>query len=133
MTFDLESRLSVWIESDGLGEVSMVSGELARDTTLLFTRCLSRALKARHSPLRVDLSDITYLDVAGYRAIMDIDQRYRRRNIALVWLQTSNPVWLLFRTLGAPARVISPRSHDFEPIPTAGGTVIPFRQRSESA
>src|SRR5262245_26974183 len=98
--------LSVTIEAGGDGVVVVPCGELEAETLQLLTRCLAAALDAGCTPVRVDMSGISFVDVAGYRAILRFAEHCRVGNVVVEWLRPSRSVQLAFRILGPPDGVI---------------------------
>jgi anti-anti-sigma factor len=102
MAFDHESSLSVTVKSDGDGVLIVPQGDLDQDTVPTFECCLADALEMRRTPIRVDLSQISFIDVAAYRALMRFGDRCERRTLVNEWLNPSSSVELMFRVLGLP-------------------------------
>jgi anti-anti-sigma factor len=102
MAFDTESVLSVTVKSDGDGVLIVPQGDLDQDTVPTFEYCLGDALQTRRTPIRIDLNQISFIDIAAYRAIMRFGDRCERRNLVNEWLNPSSSVELMFRILGLP-------------------------------
>jgi anti-anti-sigma factor len=102
MASDGESRLSVTVTSDGDGVVIGLRGDLDQDTVLCFESCLTDALDTRGRPIRVDLSQIAFIHVAGYLAMVRFGDRCERGHLTNEWLNPSKSVQLMFRVLGPP-------------------------------
>ena len=80
MAFDHESSLSVTVTSHGDGVLIVPQGDLDQDTVPTFEYCLADALATGRTPIRVDLSQISFIDIAAYRALMRFGDRCERRN-----------------------------------------------------
>ena len=102
MAFDAESSLCVTITSDDNGVLIVPQGDLDQATVPTFEYCLGDALETRRTPIRVDLSQISFIDIAAYRVIMRFGDRCERRNLVTGWLHPSSSVELMFRILGPP-------------------------------
>jgi anti-anti-sigma factor len=102
MTLPTRSSLSVTITSDRYGLLVAPCGELDRETVPTFVECLDGAVERGCSPVRVDLSGISFLDLAGYRAFVRFGERCHRRGIVGVWVRPSSSVLLVFHMLGEP-------------------------------
>ncbi len=102
MAFDTESSLAVAVKSDGDGLLIVPEGDLDEETTATFEYCLDDALETGRTPIRVDLSRISFIDIAAYRAIMRFGDRCERRNVVAEWLHPSSSVELMFLVLGSP-------------------------------
>ena len=101
----IAAELGLWIsvESAGGGVLVVPRGELDHETVSMFAHCLDSAAAAGCSPVRVDLSEVSYLGVAGYRAIVRFGERCRRDGVDVTWVHPSGAVRLLFGILGEPA------------------------------
>ncbi len=102
MAFDSESSLSVTVRSDGDGVVIVPQGDLDQETVTTFEYCLADALTTRRTPIQVDLSQISFIDIAAYRAIMRFGDRCERRNVVVEWLNPSSSAQLMFLIHGSP-------------------------------
>jgi anti-anti-sigma factor len=102
MTLRTVPGLSVAITSDRHGLLVAPCGELDRETVPMFVHCLDGAVEAGCSGVRVDLSGISFLDIAGYRALVRFGERCHRRGIVGVWMRPSSSVLLVFHILGEP-------------------------------
>jgi anti-anti-sigma factor len=102
VAFDTKSCLSVTVKCDGNGVLILPQGDLDEETIATFEYCLADALETRRTPIRIDLSQISFIDVAAYRAIMRFGDRCERRKVVNEWLHPSSSVELIFRTLGSP-------------------------------
>jgi anti-anti-sigma factor len=94
--------ISVSVEYDGGGATVITEGELDRASATVFDERLDEVVEAGCSPLTVDLSRISFADVAGYRAMARLSERCARRGLVNMWLRPSPPVQLLWRILGPP-------------------------------
>jgi anti-anti-sigma regulatory factor len=61
-----------------------------------------------HSPTVIDLSQISFADVAGYRAMSRFGDRCTRSGLRNIWTSQSPSVALLWRLLGEPASTVEP-------------------------
>ena len=86
MGFDGESSRAVTVKCDGVGVLIVPQGDLDQETVQTFEYCLEDALQTRRSPLRIDLSQISYVDIAAHRAIMRFGYRRERHNLVDQWL-----------------------------------------------
>jgi anti-anti-sigma factor len=102
MAFDGESSLSVNVKCDGVGVLIVPRGDLDEGTVTTFEYCLADAFETRRTPIRVDLGQVSGIDIAGYRAIMRFGDRCARHALETEWLNPSKSVELMFRVLGSP-------------------------------
>jgi anti-anti-sigma factor len=102
MTLATRSSLTVAITSDGHDLLVAPRGELDWETVPKLVHHLDGVVEAGCSHVRVDLSRISFLDVAGYRALVRFGECCHRRGIARAWLRPSSPVQLVFDILGQP-------------------------------
>jgi anti-anti-sigma factor len=102
MTLARKSSLSVAITADGHDLLVAPCGELDWETAPTLVHCLDGAVDAGCSQVRVDLSGISFLDVAGYRALVWFGECCKRRGIVCAWLRPSSSVQLVFDILGQP-------------------------------
>jgi anti-anti-sigma factor len=103
MALSTESSLSVTFHCDRHGAVLMVPrGELDADTLMTFDYCIDDALHSTRTKLCVDLSGISFIDFTGYREIVQVGERCRRRGIANAWISPSDSVRAAFRVFGPP-------------------------------
>ncbi len=102
MGFDGESSLAGTVKCDGVGVLIVPQGDLDQETVQTFEYCLDDALQTRRSPLRIDLSQISYVDIAAHRAIMRFGHRCERHNLVNQWLNPSSSVQLMFLIHGLP-------------------------------
>jgi anti-anti-sigma factor len=117
----VESGVSVSVVFDGDGALVTTRGELDRATVEVFDARLEDVVETRRSPLLIDLSGISFADVAGYRAMVRFSQRCAREGLANIWLPPSRSVQLLWRILGHPGGAIADGGGD-GPQRTAGLT-----------
>jgi anti-anti-sigma factor len=102
VAFDRESSLSVTVKADGVGVLIVPQGDLDQDTVMTFEHCLVDVLQTRRTPTRVDLGQISFIDIAAYRAMMRFGDRCGRRNLVNEWVNPSSSVELMFLILGLP-------------------------------
>src|SRR5262245_22381342 len=102
MAFDRESNLSVSVKSEGVGVLIVPRGDLDQETVTTFEYSLADALDTRRTPIRVDLSQISFIDITGYLAIMRFVDRCERTHVDNEWFDSSKSVELMFRILGSP-------------------------------
>jgi anti-anti-sigma factor len=114
MTHATKSILSVAITSDGHDLLLAPCGELDWETVSTLVHCLEDVVEAGCSQVRVDLSGISFLDVAGYRALVEFGECCHRRGIVGAWLRPSRSVQLVFDILGQP------RTQDFDEVDDSG-------------
>jgi anti-anti-sigma factor len=101
LAVDQESRLTVVVTTDGDGVLIVPQGELDQETVPTFECCLADALETS-ARIRVDLSQISFIDIAGYRAFMRLGDHCLRNHLVNDWLEPSSSVQLMFRILGPP-------------------------------
>jgi anti-anti-sigma factor len=106
----MESRqaLSMSIEFDDEGVYVVAQGELDRSTASTFGNQLAQLIEMGHSPIMVDLSQIGFADVTGYRATTRFGERCAQNGLLYVWICPSPPVKLLWRILGEPPGTVQP-------------------------
>lgn len=102
MAFDTESSLSVTVKCDDDGVLIVPQGDLDEETVPTFGYCLDDAFDTNRTPIRIDLSQVSFIDIVAYRAMMRFGDRCARRNVANEWLHPSSSVELMFRVLGPP-------------------------------
>ena len=102
MAFDRESSLSITVKCDGVGVLIVPHGDLDQETVPTFEYCLDDALETRRTPIRVDLGQICFLDIAAHRAIMRFVNHCERHSLVTEWVNPSGSVELMFRILGSP-------------------------------
>jgi len=117
MAFDTESSLSITVKCDGDGVLIIPHGDLDEETLPTFEFCLGDALDTRRTPIRIDLSQVCYIDIVAYRAIIRFGDRCERCNVVNEWLRPSGSVELMFRSLGCPRGEVV--DADFRPVPAA--------------
>jgi anti-anti-sigma factor len=102
MTHATQPSLSVAITSDGYELLVAPCGEVDWETVPTLVHCLDGAVDSGCSQVCVDLSGISFLDVAGYRALVRFGECCHRRGTVCAWLRPSNSVRLVFDILGQP-------------------------------
>ena len=81
MAFDRESSLSISVKCDGVGVLIVPQGDLDEETVPTFEYCLDDALQTGRAPIQVDLSQISFIDVATHRAILRFGHRCERNRL----------------------------------------------------
>jgi anti-anti-sigma factor len=110
MTLPTGSSLSVAITSDRHGLLVAPCGELDRETVPMFAHCIDGAVEVGCSPVRVNLSGISFLDIAGYRALVRFCERCH--GCEIIWVRPSSSVRLVFHILGEPHAKVSEEVSD---------------------
>ena len=118
MAFDTESTLAITIRSDGDGILIAPRGDLDEETVPTFEFCLDDALETGRTPIRIDLGQILFVDITGYRAMTRFGDRCERRNLVTEFVNPSSSVELMFRILGSPrgARFDEASDSDVAPV-----------------
>jgi anti-anti-sigma factor len=102
--------VTVSVVIDGDGALVTTEGELDRGTVAAFDERVEEIVEAGRSPLTIDLSRVSFADVAGYRSMVRFSERCAREGVESIWLPPSRAVELLWRILGHPGRTTTGRA-----------------------
>ena len=92
--FRLETTLT------GTRAVIKLAGELDHVTAEQLTEAYERTCHSTHARLVLDLADVTFVDSAGLRGLIEIERRARERRVALETVPPPEPVRAVFRLSG---------------------------------
>jgi anti-anti-sigma factor len=94
------------VVSDGHGVCVFADGELDHGTAATFSDRLVQVVAMGRSPIVVDLSGVSFADVAGYRAMTRFGECCSRRGVVNVWVRPGSTIELLWRILGHPGGTV---------------------------
>lgn len=90
------------VQADQRGDTHRVvlSGELDIAGVRAVEEAVARALDGRAATLELDLSQLSFLDSSGLRAILDVRDRARERDVALALVPGGPAVQRVFQITG---------------------------------
>jgi anti-sigma B factor antagonist len=92
----LQFRLS----KNGTGETLFVAGELDISSAPAFERAVSQALDGQGQEIRLDMSELTFMDSTGAKALVGVHKHVERLGRRLVVVSPTPEVRMVLEILG---------------------------------